>query len=240
MRARSVLRPVAATVSSAEPRSPEHSLTDPDPKARPHLRLVADAASLRDVSDEDLMCRHRDGEPGCFDVLVERYRGRLYGFLRRHGSRPQRAEELVADVFLKIHRAAPRYQPTAKFSTYLYTVARRASLNARGRMAVRLEVAAGGIELDGVLGGAADVEDPERTAEARRSVARLQTELDALPEGHRAAFSLYYVEGMSCAAVAEALDISAAEAKGRLAYARKLLRQRLAGQIPEATPESKR
>ena len=178
------------------------------------------------------MERHRDGIPGCFDVLVERYKRKLFGFLRRMGFTPARAEELTADVFFKVHKAAPRYQPTAKFSTYVYTVARRAGLNAQDRMAHRLEVAAGGHEMDLGPGRTIDV---ERQLAAKRSVALLERELARLPEGHRAAFSLYYGDGFSCAAVADVLGISPAEAKGRLAYARKLLRQRLAGQVPEAT-----
>jgi len=198
----------------------------------PRLRLVAAGESLRGLADEELMTRHRDGHPGCFDVLVERYRAKIFGFLMRMGFQAAQAEELAADVFLKIHRAAPRYEPTAKFTTFLYTVARRRGLNARDRMSHRMEIAAGGHELDsGPSGGV----DAERQLAAKRSVALLQTELARLPEEHQAAFVLYYGEGLSCADIATTLSISPAEAKGRLAYARKLLRQRLAGRVPEAT-----
>lgn len=179
------------------------------------------------------MEQHRDGRPGAFDVLVERYRGPVFGYLRRMGLRPHRAEEVAADVFLKLHRAAPRYQRSAKFTTFLYTVAYRAGLNAQDRMANRMEVAASGqptMERPSLQAG------PERTLATKRSFEALQTELDGLSEGHRSAFVLYYGQGLSCADVAEALGITSAEAKGRLAYARKLLRQRLAGRVPEATP----
>jgi RNA polymerase sigma-70 factor (ECF subfamily) len=190
------------------------------------------------MPDEDLMMGHRDGDSECFEILVDRYRGRIFSFLMRMGFRPARAEELAADVFLKVHRAAPRYEPTAKFSTYLYTVARRAGLNAHDRLAARLEVATGGYELDQ---GPARHVDAERQLAAKRSVALLDEELAKLSEGHRAAFTLYYGQGLSCADVAVALEISSAEAKGRLAYARKLLRQRLSGRVPEATsPENRK
>ncbi len=175
---------------------------------------------------------HRDGRAGAFDVLVLRYRGPIFGYLRRMGLAPSRAEEVAADVFLKVHRAAPRYERTAKFTTYLYTVARRAGLNAQQRLSHRLEVTADETLLDHASGRAG----PERDLAAKRSFEALQSELNELPEGHRSTFVLYYGQGLSCAEVAAALDISTAEAKGRLAYARKLLRQRLAGRVPEASP----
>lgn len=206
-------------------------MTDPDARARSHLRLVGGA--LTRLTDEELMERHRDGEDGCFAVLVERYKGRIFSFLRRMGFNHARAEELTADTFLKVHRAAARYTPSAKFSTYLYTVARRAGLNARDRMATRYEFATGGVELEVEPARAPDA---ERQLAARRSVELLQRELERLPAEHQDAFNLYYAQGLSCAEVAEILGITAAEAKGRLAYARKLLRQRLAGLVPEADP----
>lgn len=206
--------------------------SSPGPK-RSHLRLVPQAP-LSELPDEELMGLHREGRPGAFDVLVTRYRGPVFGYLRRMGLRPDRAEEIAADVFLKIHKAAPRYEPTAKFTTWLYTVTYRAGLNAQDRLSHRLEVAASGEPLleRSTLG-----DGPERTLAVKRSYEALQAELNELPEGHRSAFVLYYGQGLSCAEVAETLDITAAEAKGRLAYARKLLRQRLAGRVPEASPE---
>lgn len=203
-----------------------------DSPRRSHLRLVRDA-SLAELPDEDLMELHRDGRPGAFDVLVLRYRGPIFGYLRRMGLGGARAEEVAADVFLKVHRAAPRYEPTAKFTTYLYTVAHRAGLNARQRLSNRLEVT-GGESV--VLERASSDAGPERALAVKRSFEALQGELNELPDEHRATFVLYYGQGLSCAEVAAALDITTAEAKGRLAYARKLLRQRLTGRVPEATP----
>ncbi len=206
-------------------------MTGSESPRRSHLRLVRDA-SLAEMDDEDLMLLHRDGREGAFDVLVIRYRGPIFGYLRRMGLNAARAEEVAADVFLKVHRAAPRYERTAKFTTYLYTVAHRAGLNTRQRHATRFEIATD----TGSFERASSDQGPEHALALKRSFEALQTELDALPEEHRAAFVLYYAQGLSCAEVAATLDITTAEAKGRLAYARKLLRQRLTGRVPEATP----
>jgi len=187
---------------------------------------------LSELADEALMERYRDGEVAAFEVLVLRHRRPVLAFLRRLVSSPHRAEELLGDVFLKLHRAAPRYRPTAKFTTYLYTVAYRAALNARDKAAHQLDSGVGG---DAELEARTDRQrsgspagDPERAVQVRESLAMLDRELAALPEAHRAAFVLYYQHDLSCAEVASCLEITPAEAKGRLAYARKLLRTRLA------------
>ena len=203
-----------------------------DSRPKRHLRAVGRLASL---SDEDLMCLHRDGDVAAFDLLVHRYRRGLHRYLTRMTRDPERAEELLADVFLKIHRAAPRYEPTAKFSTYVYTVAYRAALNANARAHQRKELRAGGsAELEThQTPTLAPSADPERSLRVKRDFTRLQAELDDLPASHSSVFLLYYLQGMSCAEIAVTTGISAEEAKGRLAYARKLLRGRLTAEKRE-------
>jgi len=206
-----------------------------DSRPRRHLRVVPDLAAL---SDEDLMCRHRDGDAAAFDLLVRRHRQGLYRYILRMTRNAQRAEELLADTFLKIHRAAPRYQPTAKFTTYAYTVAHRASLNHRDRMRNRRDFSTGGsaeLELQQREPMTHGPADPERAVRVKRDYARLEAELADLSEDHRATFLLYYVQGMTCAEIADTLEISSEEAKGRLAYARKLLRSRLTAERRERT-----
>ncbi len=176
------------------------------------------------------MGRYRDGEPAAFDILVRRHRRSVLSFLHRTVGDGTRAEELLGDVFLKLHRAAPRYEPSAKFTTYLYTVAYRAALNARDKARHQLDSGVGGdAELERHAGSALATgsRDPEQRLADKQAIDALDRELAALSEGHRATFVLYYQQQMSCAEVAACLGITAAEAKGRLAYARKLLRTRL-------------
>jgi RNA polymerase sigma-70 factor, ECF subfamily len=197
----------------------------------PVLRVVE---NLTELPDEELMLRHGRGESGVFDVLVNRHKGRVFGLLRRMGLPPSRAEELVADVFLKLHRAAPRYEPRAKFTTYLHTVAWRAAVNALDKARNQLDrgVAEPNL-LEQAAAPAAPANHPERALATSRAFERVDAELAELPPGLRAVFVLYYAQGLSCADIAETLDISPAEAKGRLAYSRKLLRSRLAPWLQE-------
>ena len=206
---------------------------------RPHLRVVAADGRADERSDEALMAAYRLGDGRAFEVLVLRHRRPVFGFLLRMGLRAAPAEEVLADVFLKVHRAASTYEPTARFTTWLYTVARRAALNALNKHGARREVPLGGAaeaEAAGPLRSTAGSgDDPESLLAARRSVALVDHELRSLPEGHRDAFILYYAQGLDCGEVAAVLAVSSAEVKGRLAYARKLLRTRLAGRVPEAS-----
>ncbi len=206
-------------------------MTDGRSQRPPHLRVVG---TLNDVPDEDLMIRHGQGDVGAFDVLVTRHKGRVFGLLRRMGLPQDRAEEVLADVFLKLHRAAPRYEPRAKFTTYLHTVAWRAAINALNKARHQLDRGVAEPDLlEQAPAPPAPATNPERALSTRRAFDRLNDELDELPEGHRAVFVLYYAEGFSCADIADTLDISPAEAKGRLAYSRKLLRSRLAPWLQE-------
>ncbi len=197
--------------------------------SQPHLVPVEDHSRRK---DEELMMRYRDGDVTAFDVLVRRHRDGLINFLYRMTGVRAIAEEVQADAWLKIHRAASRYEPRAAFSTYLYTVAYRQCLTVLGAKANKIRSA--GVDPERfdsspISGGSHARFNPERQAIVDDQMARLDKEVADLPEAHRAAFLLYYVQGLSCQEVADVLNLTAKEVKGRLAYARRLLRERVAG-----------
>jgi RNA polymerase sigma-70 factor (ECF subfamily) len=70
-------------------------------------------------SDPDviLMLRVRDGDGAAFDALIDKYRKPLLNVIARTIGRDADAEDLAQDVFVRVYRAAPRYEPNAKFST---------------------------------------------------------------------------------------------------------------------------
>ena len=212
-----------------------------DRRAKRTLSLVSDLSSL---ADEDLMLRYRSGDVAAFDILVLRHRARIYSFLLRRLRSPERAEELLSEVFLKLHRAAPRYEPEARFTTYLFTIAYRACLNAEDRLRNRRDQSVGDtedLEQTAALGASsmaspvsgAVPKSPEHSLRTQRAVARLDEELGRLPDGQLEIFLLYYREGLSIPEVAACLGLKSSEVKGRLAYARKLLRQRMADFLRE-------
>src|SRR5436309_7486923 len=86
--------------------------------------------SLRDP-DVRLMLRVRDqDDAAAFGDLVDRYQHRLVGVMHHLTGRADDAEDLAQEVFLRVYRTRRRYHPTAKFSTWLFTIANNLALNA--------------------------------------------------------------------------------------------------------------
>src|SRR6266498_4944679 len=81
------------------------------------------------TSDILLMMRVRAGDRDGFDLLVERHRSDLVGFLYRMVSNYAIAEELAQEAFLRAYRSRARYEPTARFTTWLYRIATRLAWN---------------------------------------------------------------------------------------------------------------
>jgi len=88
-----------------------------------HLDTERAARSRHDLSDEDLMLRVQAGEKACYDILVTRYKVRLYNYLLRMVSDPDVAEEIAQDAFVRAYVNADKYRTIARFSTWLYTIA---------------------------------------------------------------------------------------------------------------------
>lgn len=74
-------------------------------------------------TDEQLMAAFARGSADAFSTLFQRYKSRIFGFFCRRVADRSQAEELTQDTFLALLGAAPRYQPTALFRTWLYAVA---------------------------------------------------------------------------------------------------------------------
>ena len=74
--------------------------------------------------DEDvrLMLAFRDGDEHAFDALFERWAGRVLRFVERMVGEASVAEDLVQETFVRVWRARERYQPEARFSTWLFTI----------------------------------------------------------------------------------------------------------------------
>jgi len=82
-----------------------------------------------DPSDVELMLRVKMGDRNAFSVLVQRYRKPLMNFIYRLTADRAASEDLTHEVFLKVFRAASKYEPRAGFSTWLYRIATNSALN---------------------------------------------------------------------------------------------------------------
>ena len=183
-------------------------------------------------SDVRLMLQVRDDVPGAFEVLVERYQHRLVGLLGHLVGRPDEAEDLTQDVFLRIYRARKGYKPKAKFSTWLFTVANNLALNhLRNKSRNPTVPPTGGISTAGLGGPTSLAVARDATASAQLGQVELadvvRDALAVLGEDQKLAVLLNKFEDMSYADIAEVMGRSEPAVKSLLARARTQLRERL-------------
>lgn len=177
-------------------------------------------------SDETLMCRYRDGDAAAFERLYARHRGGLYRFILRQVATAALAEELFQDTWLRVIGARERYAPSARFTAWLYTMARNRVIDHHRRRGVRIADDAG-LESDPDRVAAAPSAQPERRAALDSAMDSVVAGVTALPEAQRTAFLLREEGGLSVAEIAEVTGVSAETAKSRLRYAIAKLRDAL-------------
>ncbi|MEO1319499.1 MAG: RNA polymerase sigma factor [Pseudomonadota bacterium] len=176
--------------------------------------------------DEALMTRYRNGDAAAFDVLYHRHRGGLYRFVLRQVTSKALADELYQDIWMKLIDARDRYEPTARFTTWLYRMARNRVIDHYRRSAVRIaDDGRGETDPDSVAGGPSS--EPERQAELDGAMASLAAGVANLPEPQRTAFLLREEGGLDLHQIAEVTGVMPETAKSRLRYALAKLRKAL-------------
>jgi RNA polymerase sigma-70 factor, ECF subfamily len=188
-----------------------------------------------ETSDEQLMLAFRAGDARAFEALVRRHRGPVFHFILRFTGQRARSEDLLQETWLKVVRSAREYEPRARFTTWLYTIARNLCVDSARkeshRQAESLEAPAGAQDADGGRplgealpdGGAS----PERGAHAARLRPLLERALAELPEEQREVFVLREYSGIAFKEIAEVTGVSENTVKSRMRYALEALRRRL-------------
>lgn len=180
--------------------------------------------------DGALVRRILSGDREAFDELVARYQRVVFAIsYRMTGSAPE-AEDLCQDVFLRVFRSLDRFDPSRPLGPWIRKIACNGALHfIRHRGVERRILREPDREPDGWT--AADAADPapspEDAAAGREIDTRLQRALLAFPEKPRLAFTLKYVEGLTAAEIAEALDVPRNTVKTWLLRARETLRREL-------------
>ena len=187
-----------------------------------------------EVADEQLMELYRDGDAGAFDVLYRRHKGGLYRYLFRLCKHKAVAEELFQDVWSNIIRSRERYQPSAKFSTFLYQVAHNRLIDhvrQRPELALSLDTEDEDMNCLADLITADPATQPEMLIERKRLAVSLVEHIEALPALQREAFLLREEAGLSLEDIALATGVTPETAKSRLRYAVAKLRDGLRGLV---------
>lgn len=183
---------------------------------------------MNQASDNELMTLAQKGSDGAFDLLFERYRSGIFSFLCRMLAPDMRAaEELLQEVFVKAFRGKDLYEPRAKFSMWLYTIARNHFLNyvksRRYAQAMRTE------SLDARM-ERTEIEDRRPMAQAverNERMTALESAIAGLPGKYREVFLLRAVDGLPHEDIARILDSSPAAVRVNYHRARMMLREQL-------------
>lgn len=189
--------------------------------------MMAVAALERDA---ELMLRVRDGDSTSFALLLERHRSPVVHFLYRMVQNHAVAEELAQEVFLRVYRSRASYEPTAKFSTWLFRIATHLALNwlrdgRHEKVQESIDAAGDGVTTRQFSDGSPTV---EQTLVRQARMAEIRAAIEALPAKQKAAVLMHKYQDMEYSQIAAALDCSESAVKSLLFRAYETLRTRLA------------
>ena len=184
------------------------------------------------LSDAEMMLRVKAGDDSAFDYLVQKYRRAMINFMYRMAHNSAAAEDLAQEVFLRVYRSRGSYEPSAKFTTWLYRIATNLAVNhARDTRHERPETMVSLDEPDEETGTSMDVADSSLTVEEklvrRERLMAIRKTVQKLPERQRIAVLMHKYQQMDYKQIAEVLKLSESATKSLLFRAYETLREQL-------------
>lgn len=188
-------------------------------------------AKWKDLTDEELMLRVQDGEIDCFDLLVDRYKVRLFNYLYRLVSDRDEAEDVAQEAFVKAYIHAAKYKTIARFSTWLYTIATnivRNRMRSKSRKP-RIYSLWGTSRFDGEEERQIDVLDTSRSPEDEMNDRELSDvinqAIEQIPEKYRESFVLREINQLSYEEIAAVTGLKLGTVRSRINRARNSFRK---------------
>lgn len=180
--------------------------------------------------DAELMLRVKDGDMQAFESLVDKYKQPVINLIFRMLHDLDEAEDLAQNVFVRAYQSAERYEVSARFSTWLFTIARRLCLNElrrRGRHpAESLEASQEHEESPRQYEDAKTFSPPDQFLH-RELEQKIQEALNELPEKQRLAILMCRTDEHSYEEIAKALDCSVSATKSLIHRGRETMKERL-------------
>jgi RNA polymerase sigma-70 factor (ECF subfamily) len=179
--------------------------------------------------DAQLMLRVRDGDSCSFEILLDKYRRPVVNYLYRMVQNQAIAEELAQEVFLRVYRARGSYEPTAKFTTWLFRITTHLALNSlRDRKGEKRQQSLDATTDEHAPMEVADVRqnrEQQLVDDARLECVRIA--IAGLPEKQRAAVLMHKYQELDYSQISGALGCSVSAVKSLLFRAYETLRERL-------------
>ena len=187
-----------------------------------------------EVTDEALMIRYQRGDGSAFAQLVRRHQTALYNFAFRQLGTTQLAEDVVQDAFVRVVQNAADFKHEARFTTWLYTIARNLCIDQMRKRALRrhpsLDEPRTADEGDGpTLGeqtadGTVNVERDAGGSEIKQRIAKA---VEALPDDQREVFLMRELGNLPFKEIAEITGVPENTVKSRMRYALERLQEAL-------------
>jgi len=181
------------------------------------------------ASDKDLV-RRCQADPAAFEELMRRYQRVIFAYAMASTGSREDAEEVTQDVFVKVYRAAHRFDSQYSFTTWLYTIASNTCKNKhrarRRHRAVSLDT-----ENSAVI-AVSEQPGPLEAYQRRLDVAEVRQAIAELPPRYREVLYLRYVEAMSYKEIAEVLGLSLGNVEARIFRGKGKIRQSLMQRKP--------
>lgn len=184
---------------------------------------------LDSVSSEELMSRTAEGDEYAFEVLVRRHQTSVLNLIYRYVGDRTKARDLAQEVFLRVWRAANRYEPKAKFTTWIYCIAANLCLNElKSSGKKKLFFSESPIEEGQTLNEESNVspsaEDILLAEERSRQISHA---LQNLPEKQRMALILKRYDNLSYGEIAKIMECSVSAVESLLVRAKRNLQEKL-------------
>lgn len=188
--------------------------------------------SLETHDDSMLLSAFAQGDAVAFEVLLARHRRAVFNFLLRSVRDQARAEDLLQEVFLRVIQNADQFQGNAKFTTWMYAIARNLCVDHARKMAHRrhpsLDVGSTGEDatpLHERIPSAAPTTEELAAAPSLRD--KIAVAVEALPEEQREVFLMRQLQGLAFSDIAAVVGVSENTIKSRMRYALERLQQAL-------------
>jgi RNA polymerase sigma factor (sigma-70 family) len=193
----------------------------------PPAPAIEREVDLRHEEDEALVRRTQKGDSTAFDVLVGRYKDRLYATVYHMTANHEDANDLVQETFIKAFKSLKSFRGQSSFYTWVYRIAVNRTINFIKRRKNRNQYSLD--DLDSSIQNDPDLVEMMSHVTPRREVGltelheKLNESLQKLSQPHRAVVVMHDIQGMTHADIARAMKCSEGTVRSRLFYARQQL-----------------
>jgi RNA polymerase sigma-70 factor, ECF subfamily len=184
------------------------------------------------ASDEVLMLRYKDGDLSAFEVIFEKHQQPLFSFVYRFCNNYHQAQDIVQDVFLRLIKMSRHYEPKAKFTTYLYTIAHNVCIDYHRRKKHRPNVSlSDSIDPENEMTIEDTMKDeranPQKEYQQKTFEQALHQAVEELPPDQREVFLLREQQNLAFDEIARIVGCLPSTAKSRMRYALQSIREKL-------------